>query len=336
MLRKPYAAGCAFAFICSICLIWLSFQAPPALAAPPQAVDDLILTVNGSELELNWSAPRQDVEGNPVAVQYYEVFRSSNPWFLPSYIYSRGTFLGPPYIEPREPVNHYFCVTVEGETLAPLPGLLAYYPFAEDPQDQSFNDFHGALQGGASIGHYLQIGDNDQDHVILPAVVFDGLMDFTVTASLQFDVLHTFCESGFTPLHSLLNCGTHSIINTFWIAYIPNTHQWLLHIYSNHLFDFFPLVEDTWFHIAFSREGGILKLFYEGVPFAMLPGTTQPLDVDPGGALIGQDQDEFGGMFEACQSWAGGVARMRIYNRALGDAEVVQVCQQDQILIPIP
>ncbi|MBL7033793.1 MAG: LamG domain-containing protein, partial [Candidatus Delongbacteria bacterium] len=197
------------------------------------------------------------------------------------------------------------------------------------------NGYHGELVGGATTAGLLHIGDNDQDCALLPSEVFDGLQDFTVSASIRIETLHTSCASGFTPVHTLLNCGTHSLINTFWIGYLPLTHQWLLHIYGNNLIDFFPLPEDVWLHLTFSRNGNQLRLFLDGYLFYNQPASYGgTVEVEPGGAVIGQDQDSFGGMFEACQSLAGGIASLRVYERALSEAEVFQLYLQDRMVLP--
>ncbi|XP_069972834.1 uncharacterized protein [Penaeus vannamei] len=55
---------------------------------------------------------------------------------------------------------------------------------------------------------------------------------------------------------------------------------------------------------------------------------TPPVEVAPSGWLVvGQDQDKFGGGFQADQSFRGQVARVRLWGRVLGAGEVAQVAE---------
>lgn len=57
-------------------------------------------------------------------------------------------------------------------------------------------------------------------------------------------------------------------------------------------------------------------------------GKTPPAEVAPSGWLVvGQDQDKFGGGFQADQSFRGQVARVRLWGRVLGAGEVAQVAE---------
>lgn len=57
-------------------------------------------------------------------------------------------------------------------------------------------------------------------------------------------------------------------------------------------------------------------------------GKTPPAEVAPSGWLVvGQDQDKYGGGFQADQSFRGQVARVRLWGRVLGAGEVAQVAE---------
>ena len=50
----------------------------------PKLVDDLVARKLGNNIYLSWSAVTQDTSGIPLIVDYYRIYRSSNPWFTPS------------------------------------------------------------------------------------------------------------------------------------------------------------------------------------------------------------------------------------------------------------
>jgi agmatine/peptidylarginine deiminase len=49
----------------------------------PQAVEDLVISVNASDVILNWSQVTEDVNGTPITVSRYDVHRASEPFFQP-------------------------------------------------------------------------------------------------------------------------------------------------------------------------------------------------------------------------------------------------------------
>ena len=58
---------------------------------------------------------------------------------------------------------------------------------------------------------------------------------------------------------------------------------------------------------------------------------TGPLIIDPGGAWLGQEQDSLGGGFESRQALKGFLDDIRIYNRALTEAEVKALYEFEKV-----
>ncbi len=96
--------------------IWITFERPPA------AISDLAATPAGSEIHLSWTAVTEDVDGLPIAVSHYEVYRDADPGFIPG----PEDLIGSPalmfYDDPTAGIgdpatNHYYvvrCVSVLG------------------------------------------------------------------------------------------------------------------------------------------------------------------------------------------------------------------------------
>jgi agmatine deiminase len=49
----------------------------------PKPVDDLVISASAPDLILNWSPVTEDVNGTPITVSQYDVYRSSEPFFEP-------------------------------------------------------------------------------------------------------------------------------------------------------------------------------------------------------------------------------------------------------------
>lgn len=50
----------------------------------PQAVDDLVIYISGTDIVLTWSPVTQDTSGLPIVVDYYQIYRDTDPGFVPS------------------------------------------------------------------------------------------------------------------------------------------------------------------------------------------------------------------------------------------------------------
>ena len=78
-----------------------------------------------------------------------------------------------------------------------------------------------------------------------------------------------------------------------------------------------------WHHIVVLRNGSIARFYIDNKEIG--DGSASPsvaIDIDPGGLIIGQDQDGVGKGFQTDQSWAGDLDNYRIYNRALTRSEI--------------
>jgi len=115
-------------------------------------------------------------------------------------------------------------------------------------------------------------------------------------------------------------------VNTLWLMYHPPAHGWIVYVYGSHFLEIFPVPAEEWYHVTFVRQGWQVTLYYEGGETGSVGGIQPaPIDAWDGGCFLGQDQDVFGGMFEACQSLNGGMDDLRVFDRALDPGEVMQL-----------
>lgn len=214
-------------------------------------------------------------------------------------------------------------VSIEVKQAIPIQGLLAFYPFNGNAQDESGHGNNGEVLGTATVNSVLSIGDNDTDRLSLPHTILKGLSNFSFSAWLKIDVFHT---EGYIPGQRWLSAARQSQDNALSIYYSPNYNAWGITINDLRYVRFdenSAMLDNNWHHVLVSREGTTARLFLDGVEVGnSITVREDIIDVDPNGFIIGQEQDNVGGGFKQNQSLAGKIDNFRIYNRALGIEEV--------------
>jgi hypothetical protein len=207
------------------------------------------------------------------------------------------------------------------EPAVPTEGLEAFYNFEGDASDQSSAGNDATLGGGATANGELVVGDNATDFLSVPSTVMDGLVDFTVTAWVRLDVLRN-------QSRQLISGANAQEDNALLFWYREQTDEWLVGINNgDSAFMVDSTIEDMdWHHVALVRSGTSALLYLDGTQLGdAVTVAGDALDIDPGGLIFGQDQDEVGGGFDEGESWGGSVDNLRIYDRALSADEVALV-----------
>jgi MSHA biogenesis protein MshQ len=204
--------------------------------------------------------------------------------------------------------------------------LEAEYLFAGDASDNSGNNYDGTLLGNSSANGFLQIGDNNVDRLSLPYEVMDGLRDFSFSAWLKVDVIHT------TPIHpaqTWISGAREGEDNAILIMYrdFPYWNKIWWEVKLNETT--YDLALDStlhdleWHYVVVLREGGIARLYIDGEQVGSdVSISNAQLALGEGGLIIGQEQDAVGGDFDPTQSWAGKIDEFRIHNYALNEDEI--------------
>ena len=200
----------------------------------------------------------------------------------------------------------------------PVEGLQVFLTFDGDASDQSLSGNDGALVGGATASGELLLGDNATDLLMLPGSVMDGLGDFTFGAWLRIDALRD-------ENHEVISGANAAEDNALSFWYREMTDEWVVGVNnSSSVLATDATIEDQqWHHVTLTRSGSTARLYFGGTPLGD-PVTVDAaaLDIEPGGLVFGQDQDEVGGGYEADEAWAGAMDNLRIYDRALSVEEV--------------
>ena len=91
----------------------VNFLLTPEEVAPPEAIDDLKVTLSIADLVLQWSAVTTDTSGAPLVVDLYRIYRDTLPGFEPGSPVDSTASLS--YVDTTEVVGdtgtqHYYMV----------------------------------------------------------------------------------------------------------------------------------------------------------------------------------------------------------------------------------
>ena len=193
-----------------------------------------------------------------------------------------------------------------------IEGLVAHYSLGGDATDGSGAGNHGAVVGSYQDGA-LVLGNNDTDHLSVPASVLDGAQDFSLGVWVRIDELRE------SDHHVLMNASAPGEPYGFLVSYRAFTESWFTQwAGGSRAFDRDATVEDgAWHHLTYVREGEIARAYLDGIEISaeLVSGTA--LEVETGGLVFGQAPDAVAGGFDPALAWAGALDELRIYRRAL-------------------
>ncbi|PHI18431.1 hypothetical protein CEQ90_17935 [Lewinellaceae bacterium SD302] len=209
--------------------------------------------------------------------------------------------------------------------------LSVLYSFDEGLTDLSNNNYTGSTQGDALITNFITIPHDAQSALVVPSAAIDGVTDFTISFRIRFKGFNTeLTVNGFSPINSMISGFAQN--NAFGFGYSQPTNIFNF-TFQGVAYEFSPadtLVEEDWYCLAITRSQNGANIYLDGVPIN--GGFTVPLspvEVLPGGFVLGQDQDCSAGCYEANQSMHGDLDNFRIYRRALTPEELVVNCQTE-------
>jgi hypothetical protein len=163
----------------------------------------------------------------------------------------------------------------------------------------------------------LSFGRSTSDYLDLPYQVLDTRESFSISFWVRT------ADSGD---QSIVSCANSGEANEFLLMWDSATaiDLWLKgnkQEYSG-LTD---IVTEEWVHCVYIRDTSANKHYLyinDSKEVDAAPSTTDALDIDSGGLIIGQDQDSLGGGFQSAQSLESNLKELRFYNRAITSDEV--------------
>ncbi|MCX6879942.1 MAG: SUMF1/EgtB/PvdO family nonheme iron enzyme [Verrucomicrobia bacterium] len=218
----------------------------------------------------------------------------------------------------------------------PSQGLVAYYPFEGNASDASLRGHDGTVNGGVTftpgvLGQGASFnGSNGVIRVASAADLNFGTGDFSVSLWVNFNDLAPY-ENGLICKDTFAGDGSNMTgwhINT-------GTTAGSLRIITRHMvggvgqggsiteFGSGNLSTGTWYHLVAARRSGLMTTYINGI--AGMPTQEAPaVDVTSDGDLT------LGALTPSSRQWfAGSLDEVRIYNRALSAAEILQLCGKE-------
>ena len=206
-------------------------------------------------------------------------------------------------------------------------GLIAYYPFQGHAQDVSGHGNDAIVFGSPSFDDgYLRLYENTSNYLSLPNSLIDGRTAFSISARVRLDELEQMC--------AFLSGANQSQANAISIIYEYSNGskppRWLQHRNGadTYLSSSRNIEDLNWHNIAYIFSEGVISFFIDGELQNVLNTSIGSWRIDSGGLIIGQEQDSLGGAFDIDQNWTGSIDDLRIYNRALSQAEISELYNQ--------
>ena len=211
-------------------------------------------------------------------------------------------------------------------------GLVAYYPFNGNANDESGNGNHGTVHG-ASLTEDLNGNPNS-------AYSFDGINDYIeVPDNDSLDLTTAFTLAAWVYLDSY-DTGDPDYPNPNVISKKPDNYEpyrLILNAGSTHLqisssssyrefpMAYTPVPLHQWVYVAVTFDSGNLNFYHDGVLIGSPTSTITELRTTGGNLIIGSRTSDLA-MF------GGKIDEVRIYNRALSATEILELSEQQTII----
>lgn len=185
---------------------------------------------------------------------------------------------------------------------------------ATDSPDRSVGHdcFSAAVNLGAATDQYVSLGN----------APFTSLGDFSLALWFRLDSL----SSGLSTLFS----GAQSGATNNLLLYLNNTGNTFVTLVNNVQTGSFSLgssvADGLWHHVVWTRSvsDGSETVHLDGSALSdtNVSASSSNVSLDPGGVILGQEQDSVGGGFDANQVFHGWIDEVLLYNKVLTATEV--------------
>jgi hypothetical protein len=206
-------------------------------------------------------------------------------------------------------------------------GLVAYYPFNGNAKDESGNGNDGTVYGavltsdrsGTTNRAYEFTKANTTDRIKIPGQTLNNASTFTWSAWVNINTASVGKWDNF--ISGVPNATKHN-------EFIVGTWDGKFKIYfkGKYILGFSVMSwPSQWKHVVVTRSSttSSFKVFVDGVfieDFAFSDTGSPNVHLD--GLVLGNEQDSVGGGFQITDAFDGKMDEVRIYNRALSEAEV--------------
>ncbi len=156
------------------------------------------------------------------------------------------------------------------------------------------------------------------DRVDLESSILDGAAD--VTTALWIRTTKTGTQAFISGANSdnnnefLIYPTSHTSVTFYTGASTRSKVSWAVPSFA----------DGQWHHFTVTRDAAnnSATLFIDGLSQGALSAVIEPLAIDPGGLVLGQEQDSVGGGFDSSQRFVGDMDDLRVYTRILTNQEI--------------
>ncbi|MDY6904778.1 MAG: LamG-like jellyroll fold domain-containing protein [Thermodesulfobacteriota bacterium] len=168
----------------------------------------------------------------------------------------------------------------------------------------------------------VNLGGTTDQYATLGSTAFNNLNDFSLCLWFRINALSS-------NLNTLFSGASAADANTMILALNSTADTFRTYLNGPQTGNF-PIGTDLddglWHHLVWTRDigSGAETIYIDGTPLSDTDGDadSSPLSVDPGGAILGQEQDNVGGGFVVNQIFQGFIDEVRLYNTVLSQSEV--------------
>ncbi len=214
----------------------------------------------------------------------------------------------------------------------PTDGLVAWYPFNGNANDESGNGIDGVVYGavltsdrfGQDSHAYLFNGVNNS--IRIDTSFFDnGWNEYSVSAwfncyninKTRQCLLNTIPHNGLSIVYHYSQ-NTHTI--SFWKNSDPGIVAW--NILANAQSEMQNFSQNQWYHLTFIKSSNVYKIYLNGIQDTTFSASVSPISY-PCGIIIGSIS-----AVASLEYFSGKLDDYRIYNRALTQAEITALYQE--------
>ena len=170
--------------------------------------------------------------------------------------------------------------------------------------------------------------DSDDDFVVLPSQVLNGLKDFTIMAWIKTT------QSGYHKRFTILSGANDSTGNEVWMYFTDKNkfYPWIKGKRKGTIKLNKNLNDGRWHHIVWTRSEIknciIIDGDVENKKCIEIKGSDGPLNVQ--GLVLGQDQDKVLGGYESYQEFNGYMDELKIFNKVVSDEQIQTIYNNEK------
>lgn len=250
---------------------------------------------------------------DPVLEVNMEIFASVNPVCEGGQV----TYTVTPTNEGKNPVFQWFVNDSLVQSGAPVEGLIAYYPFNGNANDQSGNDFHGIPNGVTFVP--------DRFNNISNACFFNGSSFINVNNVTKIPLgnearsISAWIKTSSSNYNQVIVDWGTLLLSQRSSAMIWNINGCSYFSgYANDIPGNNYVSDNQWHHLVFTFNGSSLKIFVDNT---LDTSTTMTLNTSGNDLCIGKGIPGNSGI----ENFNGVIDDLRIYDRALTDQEIQQL-----------